>query len=179
MVTLKHWSLLSLLSFGLMSAVGGIGNQAAASFPSSTPNFFTPSIQSMAQSAAIAQSASGAKSTILKSGSFVPGEHPTQGTARIISQNGKNFLELDQTFKTSEMGPDLVVILHRSSNVLASTKPPAYPLKTGDYVLLAPLQKFSGAQRYAIPANVNLANYQSAAIWCRKFNATFGAAKLN
>jgi hypothetical protein len=76
------------------------------------------------------------------------------------------------------MGPDLVVILHRSSDVLSTTKPPAFPLKEGDYVILAPLKQFSGAQEYAIPSTVNLADYQSAAIWCRKFNATFGTAKL-
>jgi hypothetical protein len=108
----------------------------------------------------------------------VSGEHSTQGTVRLVSENGKIFLELDQAFKTSTMGPDLVVILHRSSDVLGSTQPPAYALKEGDYTLLAPLQKFSGAQRYAIPATVNLSDYQSVAIWCRKFNATFGAAKL-
>jgi hypothetical protein len=72
----------------------------------------------------------------------------------------------------------LVVVLHRSPNVIGSTKPPTYPLKTGDYVFLARLQKFSGTQRYAIPATVKLADYKSAVIWCRKFNATFGAAKL-
>ncbi len=119
-----------------------------------------------------------AKPTIVKSGRFASGEHPTQGSARVVTQNGKSFLELDQTFKTSSSGPDLVVVLHRSDNVLGSTKPPSYPLKTNDYVVLAPLRKFSGPQRYAIPATVNIANYNSAVIWCRKFNATFGAAKL-
>jgi len=175
MVSLKRWSILSLASLLSVSCASGIGNQATASSTSVTTN---PSTQPV-QSEPVAQSVSGAKPTIVKAGSFVSGEHPTQGTVRIISQNGKTFLELDQKFKTSDMGPDLVVILHRSSNVLGSTKPPAYSLKAGDYVLLAPLQKFRGAQRYAIPANVNLANYQSAAIWCRKFNATFGAAKLS
>ncbi|MFB2834922.1 DM13 domain-containing protein [Floridanema evergladense] len=114
----------------------------------------------------------------VKTGSFVSGEHSTSGTVRIITKNGKSSLELDQSFKTSNMGPDLVVILHRSNNVIASTKPPSYPLKEGDYVLIAPLKKFSGSQSYSIPNNVNLADYKSAVIWCRKFNATFGAATL-
>lgn len=77
------------------------------------------------------------------------------------------------------MGPDLHVILHRSNDVLGSTKPPSYPLKEQVYVILGRLQKFSGAQRYPIADKINLTNYKSAAIWCRKFNATFGAAKLN
>lgn len=119
------------------------------------------------------------KSATIRSGTFISGEHATQGIVRILTQNGKHSLELDQAFKTSEMGPDLVVILHRSDNVIASTKPPAYPLNKGDYTIIAPLKKFSGAQSYSIPQNINLDNYQSVAIWCRKFNATFGAAKLS
>jgi Electron transfer DM13 len=114
-----------------------------------------------------------------KSGSFVSGEHTTQGTARITTKNGKSFLELDRSFKTSNLGPDLVVVLHRSDNVIGSTKPPSYPLKQGDYIILGRLKKFRGAQTYAIPSNINLAGYKSAVIWCRKFNATFGAAKLS
>jgi Electron transfer DM13 len=111
-------------------------------------------------------------------GSFVSGEHTTQGTASIIKNNGNSFLKLDQSFKTSDSGPDLFVILHRSDNVIGSTKPPSYSLKKGDYVIIGRLKKFSGAQTYAIPKNINLADYKSAVIWCRKFNATFGAAKL-
>ncbi|QZZ23041.1 DM13 domain-containing protein [Leptothermofonsia sichuanensis E412] len=111
-------------------------------------------------------------------GSFVSGEHPTTGTVRVVTKNGKTFVELDQGFKTFDMGPDLVVALHRSNNVIASTKPPAYSLKEGDYVVIAPLQKFNGAQSYEVPETINLVNYKSVVIWCRKFNATFGAASL-
>lgn len=158
----KPWVLFSIASLVFVGCAGAAGNQARSSQPES-----------------IAQAMTSTKPEIISSGSFASGEHPTQGTARIISQNGKSFLELDQDFKTSNLGPDLVVILHRSANVLGSTKPPSYPLKSGDYVLLAPLRKFSGTQRYAIPTKVSLGNYKSAVIWCRKFNATFGAAKLN
>lgn len=117
--------------------------------------------------------------TVTNVGTFVSGEHTTKGTVSIITNNGNSLLKLDQSFKTSNSGPDLVVILHRSDNVIGSTKPPSYSLKKGDYVILGSLQKFNGAQTYAIPNNINLANYKSAAIWCRKFNATFGAAKLS
>lgn len=122
------------------------------------------------------------KSTVkntIKSGTFISGEHATQGIARIITKEGKSFIELDKSFKTSRSGPDLVVVLHRSHNVIASTRPPAYPLKRGDYIVIAPLKKFSGAQSYLIPNNINLANYKSIAIWCRRFNATFGAANFS
>ncbi|MBW4581281.1 MAG: DM13 domain-containing protein [Tildeniella nuda ZEHNDER 1965/U140] len=171
----KHWVLLSLAPLVFVGSVGMAAKKQSIErllpFTSNTPVHST-------RAESIAQMMNSTKPTVVSSGSFTSGEHPTQGTARVVNQNGKLFLELDQKFKTSNLGPDLVVILHRSSNVLGSTKPPAYPLKAGDYTLLAPLRKFSGTQRYAIPATINLAEYKSAVIWCRKFNATFGAARL-
>lgn len=98
---------------------------------------------------------------------------------RIVTKNGKSSLELDRAFKTSEMGSDLVVIPHRSEDVIGSTKFPAYSLNKGDYAIMAPLKETSGAQSYFIPDDIKLDDYKSAAIWCRKFNATFGAAQLN
>ncbi|MBF2068003.1 MAG: DM13 domain-containing protein [Calothrix sp. C42_A2020_038] len=155
-------SLVSLLIISCAKEVNGAGNNVDTK---SQENLVVQSTES--------------QQIATKTGNFVSGEHTTQGTASITTKNGKSFLNLDQSFKTSNMGPDLVVILHRSDNVIGSTKPPAYPLKKGDYVILGRLQKFNGAQSYAIPSNINLADYKSAAIWCRKFNATFGAAKLS
>jgi Electron transfer DM13 len=119
-----------------------------------------------------------AAAVTLKSGTFVRGEQATRGGASIVTKNGRSFLQLDSGFKTSSQGPDLVVVLHRSGNVLGTTQAPNYALKGGDYIVLSRLKKYSGAQTYAIPANINLANYRSAAVWCRKFNATFGVARL-
>ncbi|HAA32249.1 MAG TPA: electron transfer protein with DM13 domain protein [Cyanobacteria bacterium UBA8553] len=162
---LKHvltLSIATLLTVGCTSKETIVNQPPASPVAQSVPNS-TESIEAVKQDA-------------IKSGTFVSGEHPTQGTARIVLKNGKPSLELDQSFKTSDQGPDLVVILHRSGNVLSSTKPPSYPIKQSDYVILAPLKKFSGAQSYSIPNNINLADYKSAVIWCRKFNATFGVA---
>lgn len=155
---------LSLLAFG---CVVEVPNSQSADPASPTTTEVQPETQSTNEQDAI------------KSGTFVAGEHATEGTVRIVTQNGKPILELDQAFKTFDMGPDLVVILHRSDDVLGSTKPPSYPLQAGDYAILAPLQKFSGAQSYPIPENINLEDYKSAVIWCRQFNATFGTARLS
>ncbi|GBE92742.1 DM13 domain-containing protein [Nostoc cycadae] len=110
--------------------------------------------------------------TVVKSGSFVKGEHVTKGSASIVTENGKSFLILDQNFKT-DSGPDLFVILHRQN------KPQIYGITEKDYASLGRLQKTSGTQRYAIPDNIKIADFASAAIWCRKFNATFGYAAFS
>ncbi|HZG40422.1 MAG TPA: DM13 domain-containing protein [Nodosilinea sp.] len=122
--------------------------------------------------------ANASKLGVIKSGNFVSGEHDTSGVARLINSGGQFVLELDETFQTSPMGPDLVVVLHRSEDVISSTESPAFPLQEGEYVVLAELESFSGAQRYAISTDVNLDDYRSVVIWCRRFNATFGAALL-
>lgn len=155
-----------LLISGLITLTCGCATEASFTQPTVQPS-------------TVASPVSSTPKQSIKSGTFVAGEHETTGGARIVRENGRNYLELDKTFKTSPSGPDLFVILHRSDDVLATTQPPVYPLKTGDYVILARLQNYSGAQRYPIASNINLANYQSAVIWCRQFNATFGTAKLN
>ncbi len=108
----------------------------------------------------------------LASGQFVTVEqdHATTGTARIVTENNQRYLEFDAAFDTAR-GPAVEVVLYRNSTVPVN-------LDEKDYVTLAPLQSFTGAQRYAIPADLDLSTYQSVAIWCREFNVTFGYAAL-
>jgi Electron transfer DM13 len=107
--------------------------------------------------------------SVLASGEFMKSEHPTTGMAQIVMKNGQKYLKFDDNFK-SDSGPDLFVILHRQGS------PKSYAAK--DYISLGRLQKLAGQQMYKIPNRVNVANYKSAVIWCRKFNATFGYAPL-
>jgi hypothetical protein len=112
-------------------------------------------------------------SSTKKSGKFQDGEHPTTGNVSVVNENGKRYILFDESFKTDDNGPDLFVILHRKSKV------PVYGVQQKDYVQLARLQKTKGTQRYAIPENVQLADFRSVAVWCKKFNATFGFAPLS
>ncbi|WP_315790820.1 DM13 domain-containing protein [Fischerella sp. JS2] len=109
--------------------------------------------------------------TNIQPGTFVAGEHATQGTTKVVTENGKRYLEFNENFKTSK-GPDLFVILYRNDTV------PTSGIQEKDYLKIARLQKTSGNQRYAIPNNVKLVDYKSVAIWCRQFNTTFGYASL-
>jgi hypothetical protein len=173
---LRYLLILGLSSLIMVGCVREVSKKQANENPIAV-NASVP--VSSTQAKPLANSAQSPETNAMKLGTFVSGEHTTQGKVRITTKDGKSFLELEESFKTSESGPDLVVILHRSDNVINSTKPPSYPLKKGDYTILASLQKYSGAQTYSIPQNINLGDYKSIAIWCRKFNATFGTASLS
>ncbi len=113
-----------------------------------------------------------AQSNVLASGQFVTVEqdHATKGTARIVEEEGQRYLEFDDAFDTAR-GPAVQVVLHKGNTV---------PVKLAEenYTYIGDLQSFEGKQRYAIPASLNLDDYESVAIWCEEFNVTFGYADL-
>lgn len=162
--------LISLVSLGVVSflVLGCTGVQADSQ--SAAPSPVVTQAES-SPTAAEANPTQVAQATEVKTGTFVDAEHPTEGMARIVTENGDRYLEFDETFR-SDSGPDLYVILHRAG------EPPVGGIQEQDYVTLAPLQSTTGTQRYAIPADVNLDDFNSAVIWCRMFNATFGYATL-
>ncbi len=93
----------------------------------------------------------------------------TAGGATIVEENGKRYLEFDETFSTED-GPDLFVLLHKEAT------PQSY--SSENFVNLGDLQSIAGSQRYEIPENVSVDDFQSAVIWCRQFNVTFGFAAI-
>ncbi|MGD1872319.1 MAG: DM13 domain-containing protein [Mastigocoleus sp.] len=108
--------------------------------------------------------------SLLASGNFVKQEKATTGQAKIVSVNGKRYLKLSKGFSTGS-GPDVKVILHKNSNVPLN-------IKEENYITLARIKSFKGAQTYEIPSNIDLDDYKSVGIWCEEFNATFGYASL-
>ncbi|MDY6783874.1 MAG: DM13 domain-containing protein [Cyanobacteriota bacterium] len=128
----------------------------------------TPSVE-QTESNPTAETSEAATSVAARSGTFVAGEKETEGSASIMTENGQAYLVLDDTFKTAD-GPDVFVLLHKEMT------PESY--SESDYVNLGMMEKTSGMQRYTIPAGTNVDDFQSAVIWCRQFNATFGYASL-
>jgi hypothetical protein len=113
------------------------------------------------------------QATAIKSGSFMAGEKPTTGIAKIINEGGHNYLELDAAFSTSDQGPDLHVLLDTTD------KPPQMYENMGSPVNLGKLKSYTGTQRYPIPDAIDPAQFKSVVIWCRMANATFGYAPIN
>ena len=109
---------------------------------------------------------------VIAQGQFVTVEqdHPTAGKAIITEENGQKYLTFDDEFTTAR-GPQVKVVLHRDASVPVN-------LQEDSYIAIAPLESFDGTQKYLLPSSIDVDDYQSVAIWCEKFNVTFGYAAL-
>jgi hypothetical protein len=107
-------------------------------------------------------------------GNFTGILHKTSGKAIILrTADGGHVLRLED-FRTSN-GPDVRVYLVKGTNANNSDF-----IKAGsaNFVDLGALKGNVGNQNYTIPENVNLDDYNSVSIWCRRFAVDFGAASL-
>lgn len=100
--------------------------------------------------------------------------HQTAGRATIYkTADGKEYLRLSD-FSTSN-GPDVHVLLARSHDESLKQEIVKGQL---DSVELGPLKGNQGDQNYDLPASVDLQKYDAAVIYCERFHAVFGVAKL-
>jgi hypothetical protein len=100
--------------------------------------------------------------------------HQTTGRATIYkTADGKEYLRLSD-FTTSN-GPDVHVLLVR-----ADDKELEQEMVKGDLagVELGALKGNQGDQNYDLPVAADLNQYQAVAIYCERFHAIFGVAKL-
>ena len=98
--------------------------------------------------------------------------HPQiQGNAQIITENETRYIVFDEKFKT-DSAPDLTVVLTRDRELKDAG------LAEGTYTFVSELNATSGAQRYAIPAEVDVSEYGAIVIWCRQFNVNLGYVPL-
>jgi len=100
--------------------------------------------------------------------------HPTNGRATIYkSSDSKQYLRLTD-FSTSN-GPDVHVVL-----VKASDKSLEQNITTSEleHVELGMLKGNYGNQNYLLPGGADVEKYQAVAIYCERFHAVFGVAKL-
>ncbi|MDE0133108.1 MAG: DM13 domain-containing protein [bacterium] len=99
--------------------------------------------------------------------------HPGTGTVLVYRQPDGSHVVRFEDLDVSN-GPDLLVILSAAPLVddRAAYSEVAY-LSLGD------LKGNQGNQNYVVPPEVNLDDYQTVAIWCRRFNYTFNAAEIH
>ncbi|MFG2895487.1 DM13 domain-containing protein [Streptomyces zaomyceticus] len=108
-------------------------------------------------------------------GSLISHEHLTTGTVKLIRlPDGSHTVRLEN-LDTSN-GPDLRVWLTDApvKEGLAGWR----VFDDGKYVSLGKLKGNKGDQNYAVPAGTDLSGLSSVAIWCDRFDVSFGAAEL-
>ena len=111
----------------------------------------------------------------LLTGSLISHEHETSGTVVVLQlADGSRVLRLEN-LDTSD-GPDLKVWL--SDAAVVPGRAGWHLFDDGRYVSLGSLKGNHGNQNYPIPASVKLSDFRSVAIWCDRFNVSFGAADL-
>lgn len=100
--------------------------------------------------------------------------HQTSGRATIYkNKDGKEYLRLSD-FTTSN-GPDVHVILVRAEDKGLEQEIVKDDLER---VELGTLKGNQGDQNYDLPAALDLNQYQAVAIYCERFHAIFGVARL-
>ncbi len=110
---------------------------------------------------------------VVPGGTWTKKNYSIEGSWSIVTTDEGQFLELDEKFKTRN-APDLKLFLSplaagdvTNKNAVAGSK------------LIAPLRKNKGAQRYKIPADTDLDDYQSLIIHCEKYSKLWGVSELN
>lgn len=103
---------------------------------------------------------------------FVKKRYTIHGSAKIETVDGETQLIFSEDFKTKN-GPDLKVFLSKfpldalsSENVGTNS------------VRLSVLKSHKGPQNYAIPANIDLSDYESVIIHCETFTVLWGGFDL-
>ena len=110
---------------------------------------------------------------LLSSSEWISIGHPGTGTVLVYRQPDGSHVIRFEDLEVSN-GPDLLVIL--SAAPLVNDRA-AY--SAAEYLSLGDLKGNKGNQNYEVPAEINLGDYQTVAIWCRRFNYTFNAADLH
>jgi hypothetical protein len=124
------------------------------------------------ESLAAAAPTTPAEPVTLAQGSFHSNAHETIGNATILSlADGRRILRLTN-FSTSN-GPDVRVYLVAASDVTDDET-----VKKAGFVELGPMKGNKGDQNYELPATVDLAQYRTVTIWCKRFSVNFGSAPL-
>ena len=116
-----------------------------------------------------------ASARLVAQGKLITHEHATSGTAELVRlPSGRHRLILRE-LSTSD-GPDLRVWLTDQEVLRGSEGWKVFD--DGRYVEVGRLKGNQGTQVYDVPQDVDVADYRSVSIWCKRFSVSFGAATL-
>lgn len=147
-------------------------------FFSNSPSKFLPTFL-LSISLLLIPTPSTAAETIA-SGSWTNKSYDIHGAWKIVARDGASdsqsdnqyFIVFDDDFKTRK-GPDLKVYLSEHSFAAVTDD-----TVTSGSIEIAALKSARGAQEYAIPTHLNLADFRSLLIHCKKYAHLWGGAEI-
>ena len=108
---------------------------------------------------------------VLSTGEFVTVAHEGMGAVKVIRLGGTNGTIVRLENLDVLNGPDLRVVLSKSSDVEKAGH-------LGDHIELGKLKGNKGNQNYIVPAGVDVSEYGSVVIYCKAFGVVFNSANL-
>ncbi len=103
---------------------------------------------------------------------FVKKKKKIKGEWNIVKSDGKTFIHFNDAFKTKN-GPDLKVFLSPQTITDVTGK-----TAIDGAVLLGILRSHKGAQKYEVPADVNLSDFKSVLVHCEAYSILWGGSDL-
>jgi hypothetical protein len=115
----------------------------------------------------------GREPAVLSTGSFHGVAHETMGTATVHRlADGKRILRF--TSFTTSNGPDVQVYLGKAPDASDNET-----VTQAGFFHVGALKGTEGDQNYELPDDLNLEEYHSVTVWCRRFGVNFATAPLS
>ncbi len=156
---------------------GGVNVDAVMSMPEDKRLAMMDEIMDLAANApdeSVAEDMPEQAPLIIATGNFTDADpvHKGTGSATLYKLPDDRHVLRFEDFRTTN-GPDLVVYLakHQSPQQAAD-------VTDGGFLSLGKLKGNVGNQNYEIPANIDVADYNSVVIWCELFGVLFSPASL-
>jgi hypothetical protein len=128
--------------------------------------------EALPESTITARALTHTQSTVLATGRFHSVAHETTGAATIHHlSNGTRIVRLTE-FETSN-GPEVRVYLVAVKDALDNET-----VTRAGFVDLGAMKGNKGDQNYEVSPAIDLSQYQSVTIWCRRFGVNFATAPL-
>jgi hypothetical protein len=128
--------------------------------------------ETLPASATMTSTATDPQTPVLATGRFHSVAHETSGVATVHQLGDGKRLVRFTTFETSN-GPDVRVYLVAAKDAMDNDT-----VTRAGFVDLGAMKGNKGDQNYEVPTNIDLSQYQSVTIWCRRFGVNFATALL-
>jgi Electron transfer DM13 len=128
--------------------------------------------ETLPASATTASTATDPRTSVLATGQFHGVSHDTSGVATIHQLGDGKRLVRFTMFETSN-GPDVRVYLVAAKDAMDNDT-----VTRAGFIDLGAMKGNRGDQNYEVPTNIDLSQYQSVTIWCRRFGVNFATAPL-